>query len=114
MARDTLAAMCRSTEVPYLREMNCCNAIATDPNIARPCWLDVRRCFRVGTRQRYSALVGWALQPVELRLEHARLLFVAVTGEDVIRWLASLFPATVLNLPPGGDKLKRPGQVDSG
>ena len=37
-----------------------------------------------------------------------------VTVSDVIRWLASLFPATVLNLPPGGDKLKRPGQVDSG
>ena len=37
-----------------------------------------------------------------------------VTVSDVIRWLASLFPATVLNLPPGGDRLKRPGQVDSG
>jgi CBS domain-containing protein len=37
-----------------------------------------------------------------------------VTVSDVIRWLATLFPATVLNLPPGGDRLKRPGQVDSG
>lgn len=37
-----------------------------------------------------------------------------VTVSDVIRWLASLFPATVLNLPPGGDTLKHPGQVDSG
>jgi CBS domain-containing protein len=37
-----------------------------------------------------------------------------VTVSDVIRWLADLFPATVLNLPPGGDTLKRPGQVDSG
>lgn len=37
-----------------------------------------------------------------------------VTVSHVIRWLASLFPATVLNLPPGGDTLKRPGQVDSG
>jgi CBS domain-containing protein len=37
-----------------------------------------------------------------------------VTVSDVIRWLASLFPTTVLNLPPGGDTLKRPGQVDSG
>lgn len=37
-----------------------------------------------------------------------------VTVSDVIRWLANLFPATVLNLPPGGDTLKRPGQVDSG
>jgi CBS domain-containing protein len=37
-----------------------------------------------------------------------------VTVSDVIRWLANHFPATVLNLPPGGDTLKRPGQVDSG
>jgi len=37
-----------------------------------------------------------------------------VTVSDVIRWLANLFPATVLNLPPGGDTLKHPGQVDSG
>ena len=37
-----------------------------------------------------------------------------VTVSDVIRWLATLFPATVLNLPPGGDALKHPGQVDSG
>ena len=37
-----------------------------------------------------------------------------VTVSDVIRWLATLFPTTVLNLPPGGDTLKHPGQVDSG
>jgi len=37
-----------------------------------------------------------------------------VTVSDVIRWLANLFPTTVLNLPPGGDTLKRPSQLDSG
>ena len=37
-----------------------------------------------------------------------------VTVSDVIRWLATLFPTTVLNLPPGGDTLKRPSQLDSG
>lgn len=37
-----------------------------------------------------------------------------VTVSNAIRWLADLFPATVLNLPPGGDRLKRPDQVDSG
>jgi CBS domain-containing protein len=37
-----------------------------------------------------------------------------VTVSDVIRWLANLFPTTLLNLPPGGDTLKRPGQLDSG
>jgi CBS domain-containing protein len=36
-----------------------------------------------------------------------------VTVSDVIRWLASLFPETVLNLRPG-DALKRPHDVDAG
>ena len=36
-----------------------------------------------------------------------------VTVTDVVRWLADLFPEAVLNLPPG-DRLKRPGDVDSG
>ena len=36
-----------------------------------------------------------------------------VTVSDVIRWLASLFPEAVLNLPPG-DTLKRPQEIDSG
>jgi len=36
-----------------------------------------------------------------------------VTVNDVIRWLASLFPEAVLNLPPG-DTLKRPGEIDAG
>jgi CBS domain-containing protein len=36
-----------------------------------------------------------------------------VTVNDVIRWLAGLFPEAVLNLPPG-DVLKRPHQMDAG
>jgi CBS domain-containing protein len=36
-----------------------------------------------------------------------------VTVSDVIRWLATLFPEAVLNLPPG-DVLKRPHQIDAG
>jgi CBS domain-containing protein len=36
-----------------------------------------------------------------------------VTVNDVIRWLAGLFPEAVLNLPPG-DTLKRPHQIDAG
>lgn len=36
-----------------------------------------------------------------------------VTVSDVIRWLASLFPEAVLNLPPA-DRLKRPDEIDSG
>ena len=36
-----------------------------------------------------------------------------VTVSDVIRWLASLFPEAVLNLPPG-ERLKRPHAIDAG
>lgn len=36
-----------------------------------------------------------------------------VTVNDVIRWLATLFPEAILNLPPG-DTLKRPGEIDAG
>lgn len=36
-----------------------------------------------------------------------------VTVNDVVKWLAEIFPEAVLNLRPG-DKLKRPLEVDSG
>lgn len=36
-----------------------------------------------------------------------------VTVNDVVKWLAEVFPEAVLNLRPG-DKLKRPLQMDSG
>src|SRR5262245_60095193 len=36
-----------------------------------------------------------------------------VTVNDVVKWLAEIFPEAVLNLRPG-DKLKRPHDVDSG
>ncbi|MGH7275590.1 MAG: CBS domain-containing protein [Candidatus Rokuibacteriota bacterium] len=35
------------------------------------------------------------------------------TVNDVIRWLANLFPEAVLNLPPG-DRIKRPHEIDAG
>ena len=36
-----------------------------------------------------------------------------VTVNDVVKWLAEIFPEAVLNVRPG-DKLKRPFQIDSG
>ena len=36
-----------------------------------------------------------------------------VTVNDVVRWLAAIFPEAVLNLRPG-DRLKRPGDIDAG
>ena len=36
-----------------------------------------------------------------------------ITVNDIIRWLAGLFPEEVLNLPPG-DTLKNPHEIDAG
>ena len=36
-----------------------------------------------------------------------------VTAGDVLRWLAGLFPETVLNMRPG-DRIKRAGEIDMG
>ena len=36
-----------------------------------------------------------------------------VTASDVLRWLADLFPETVLNMRPG-DRIKRAGEIDMG
>jgi CBS domain-containing protein len=36
-----------------------------------------------------------------------------ITVNDVVRWLAEVFPEAVLNMRPG-DKLKNPAQIDSG
>ena len=36
-----------------------------------------------------------------------------ITVNDVVRWLAEIFPEAVLNMRPG-DKLKNPAQIDAG
>jgi CBS domain-containing protein len=36
-----------------------------------------------------------------------------ITVNDIVKWLAELFPEAVLNLRPG-DKLKHPHQIDGG
>ena len=36
-----------------------------------------------------------------------------ITVNDVVRWLAEIFPEAVLNLRPG-DRLKNPAQIDAG
>jgi CBS domain-containing protein len=36
-----------------------------------------------------------------------------MTVNDIVQWLAELFPEAILNAPPGG-ALKRPGDVDAG
>src|SRR5262245_6023407 len=36
-----------------------------------------------------------------------------MTVNDIVQWLADLFPEAIVNLPPGG-RLKQPGQIDAG
>jgi CBS-domain-containing membrane protein len=36
-----------------------------------------------------------------------------VTVDDIVKWLAALFPEAILNLRPG-DRLKRPSERDGG
>jgi len=66
---------------------------------------------RVAYAVHCMSVAGYRTVPL---VDAARRPIGIVTVSDVIRWLANHFPATVLNLPPGGDTLKRPGQVDSG
>ena len=66
---------------------------------------------RVAYAVHCMSVAGYRTVPL---VDTARRPIGIVTVTDVIRWLANHFPATVLNLPPGGDTLKRPGQVDSG
>ena len=44
--------------------------------------------------------------------DEARVIGV-ITATDVVKWLASLFPEEILNLPPGG-RLKHPEKIDAG
>lgn len=37
-----------------------------------------------------------------------------MTVNDIVQWLAELFPEAILNRPPGGDALKRPDDIDAG
>lgn len=46
-------------------------------------------------------------------VDEARRPIGIVTVNDVVKWLAEIFPEAVLNLRPG-DRLKNPSQVDAG
>ena len=70
---------------------------------ARP---DDRICFAINRMHaggfRSLPLVDDAHRPIGI-----------ITVNDVVRWLAEIFPEAVLNLRPG-DKLKNPAQIDAG
>jgi len=87
VARDTL-----------LREV-----MTADPETLRS---DDRICFAINRMHaggfRSLPLVDNAHRPIGI-----------ITVNDVVRWLAEIFPEAVLNLRPG-DRLKNPAQIDAG
>ena len=87
VARDTL-----------LREV-----MTAEPETLRP---DDRICFAINRMHtggfRSLPLVDEAHRPIGI-----------ITVNDVVRWLAEIFPEAVLNMRPG-DRLKNPAQIDAG
>ena len=67
---------------------------------------DDRICYAVN---RMMAL-GCRTMPV---VDGERRPIGIVTVDDVMKWLAALFPEAILNLRPG-DRLKRPTERDGG
>ena len=74
-----------------------------DPETLRP---DDRICFAINRMHtggfRSLPLVDERHRPIGI-----------VTVNDVVRWLAEIFPEAVLNMRPG-DRLKNPAQIDAG
>jgi CBS domain-containing protein len=74
-----------------------------DPGALAP---DDRICYAVNRMH----TAGYRTVPV---VDAAHRPIGVVTVNDVVGWLAAIFPEAVLNLRPG-DKVKRPLQVDAG
>ena len=74
-----------------------------DPETLRP---DDRICYAINRMHaggfRSLPLVDGEHRPIGI-----------ITVNDVVRWLAEIFPEAVLNLRPG-DRLKNPAQIDAG
>jgi CBS domain-containing protein len=79
------------------------DVMTPDPESLRP---DDRICYAINRMHaggfRSLPLVDEAHRPIGI-----------ITVNDVVRWLAEIFPEAVLNLRPG-DRLKNPAQIDAG
>jgi CBS domain-containing protein len=87
VARDTL-----------LREV-----MTAEPETLRP---DDRICYAINRMH----AGGFRSLPL---VDDAHRAIGIITVNDVVRWLAEIFPEAVLNLRPG-DRLKNPAQIDAG
>jgi CBS domain-containing protein len=79
------------------------DVMTPDPESLRP---DDRICYAINRMHtggfRSLPLVDEQRRPIGI-----------ITVNDVVRWLAEIFPEAVLNMRPG-DKLKNPAQIDAG
>lgn len=79
------------------------DVMTADPEALAP---DDRICFAINRMHN----AGYRTVPL-VDPEHRPIGIVTVN--DVVGWLARVFPEAILNLRPG-DKVKRPAQMDSG
>jgi CBS domain-containing protein len=79
------------------------DVMTAEPETLRP---DDRICYAINRMHaggfRSLPLVDGEHRPIGI-----------ITVNDVVRWLAEIFPEAVLNLRPG-DRLKNPAQIDAG
>ncbi|MCI0548554.1 MAG: CBS domain-containing protein [Candidatus Rokubacteria bacterium] len=79
------------------------DVMTPEPEALRP---DDRICFAINRMNN----AGYRTIPL---VDEARRPIGIVTVNDVVQWLATLFPEAILNLRPG-DKLKRPCDLHGG
>jgi CBS domain-containing protein len=79
------------------------DVMTTDPEALTP---DDRICFAINRMH----AAGYRTVPL---VDEGHRPIGIVTVNDVMGWLARIFPEAILNLRPG-DRVKRPAQMDSG
>jgi len=99
--RDVLTRVVRQRRDP--RETRLLEVMTPDPEALPP---DDRICHAVNRMHN----AGYRTVPL---VDAERRPVGIVTVNDVVTWLAEIFPEAVLNLRPG-DKIKRPSQIDAG
>lgn len=99
--RDVLMRVIREKRDPARTRLG--DVMTSDPEALRP---DDRICYAVNRMHlggfRTVPLVDGEQRPIGI-----------VTVNDIVRWLADIFPEAILNLRPG-DRLRRPSEIDSG
>jgi CBS domain-containing protein len=99
--RDVLLRVLGQGRVP--RDTPLREVMTPDPEALTP---DDRICYAINR----MATAGYRTLPI---VDAERRPIGVVTVNDIVRWLADVFPEAVLNLRPG-DRLKHPQQVDAG